>query len=380
MSPWAVGSVLLFVVPAVLAQYPQAKVPEWTIGSVPSLEIGDERSTHTQFDGVSGVLRMPGGEIVVANSRSQELRLFSASGKYLRTLSATGVDGQQRDLGRIWRSGDTIVAAEELPAESSVYLYRASGFLDKRQVGSGNAGGIRPLDRFPDGRFVITAARRSGGAIRVVDNVFRDSMPLGVMSLADRANPRWIGTLVSDVYIYRGIGGRGRVVTPSPYPLGRSTKYAVSGDRLWVGDTETGAITQYDSQGHKVSEFVAPIARRPLDTALVLGLRSSLLSDAMNWNDRARIDAAYSFPIPPFAPRFSRLLPGPNGEMWIETFQENPAAQRRFVVLGRDGKAIGSAAMPPTIVPYEIGADYVLGVRKDEEGLEHIVQYDLRRR
>ena len=380
MRLWGIGGVLLFGAPVVLAQNPRPTVPEWTIGPRPTLDIGDERTTYTQFDGVSGVIRMPGGEIVVANSRSQELRLFSASGTYLRTLSATGAGGQQRDLGRIWRSRDTILAAEELPGESSVYLYGVSGFLERRQVGSSNAGGIRPLDRFPDGRFVITAPRRPGGAIRVVDDVFRDSVPLGVMSLADRANPRWIGVLVSDVYFYRGIGGRGRVVSPSAYPLGRSTKYAVSGDRLWVADTETGEVTQYDSEGRKVSAFVVPIARRAIDTTLVRRLRSSLLSDAMNWNDRARIDAAYAFPIPPFAPRFSRLLPGPNGEMWIEIFQENPGAQRRFVVLGPDGKSIGNATIPPTVVPFEIGGDYVLGVRKDEEGLEHIVQYELRRR
>jgi hypothetical protein len=360
-----------------LSAQPARTIPQWTLSAAPELDIGDDRDVRTQFDGVTAVVRMPRGEIAVASSRSQELRLFSADGRYLTTLASSG---QLRDLGRVWRSGDTLYAAEDLPEESSLHLYSTSGFIARRQVGSRNAGGIRPLDRFQDGRLVVTAPRRSSGTTRVVDAIFRDSVRLGIMSLDDRANPEWIGTIVNDMYIFRGVGGRGRAVASAPYPWGRATRVAVSGDRLWVGDTETGSITQYDSEGRKVGGFTVPIAPRPIDTAFIRRLRSTALSDAMNWNDRARIDAAYSFPIPGLAPRFAQLLAGAEGEMWVEVFQEDPSAQRRFIVLGRDGRTLGGVTMPPTVVPFEIGRDYVLGVRRDEEGLEHVVRYQLRRR
>jgi hypothetical protein len=362
------------------AQVTTRPLPEWTLAAAPTLDIGDDASVQTQFDGVTGVMRMPAGEIVVANSRSQELRLFSSSGRYIRTLDeGRATADRPRDLGRLWRSGDTIIVVEETPAESNVRFYTTSRFVAKRQVGSSNAGSIRPLDRFPDGRLVITAAPRQRQSPRP-DIVFTDSAPLGVLSLDDRSHPRWIGTLANEMYIFRGVGMRGRLVAPVPYPLGRATRYAVSGGLLWVGDTETGQITQYDPDGRKRAQFTAPIAPRPLDVDRIRRLRSRLLDDAMNWNDRARVDAGYSLPLPAIAPRFARFLPGTGGEMWIELFAEDPAAPRQYLVVDRAGRAIGRVSLPPATTPFEIGPNYVLGVRTDAEGLEHIVQHAMTRR
>ena len=362
--------------------YAQATpTPVWTLSSRPTLEIADEANTQTQFNGVAGVLRMPRGEIVVANGLSQELRVFSAAGAHLRTLSQLGTaPGELRSLNRLWRAGDTIIVGELLPGETNLHLYSTTGFIGRRPVGRANAGSLTPVDRFVDGRVLVRAARRSGRAGIVNGTPFRDSAMIGVVSLSDLM-PSWIATLSSEMILIPGFsGGRGRMPAVVPYVFGKTEAYAVSGDRLWIGDSETGRIEQYDSRGRKLGQFFAPIPQRPIDSLVIRGQRQAAINDAMNWNDRARLDASYTAPLPAFAPRFQRFLPGPGGEMWVELFSERREVPATYLVLDVTGKAKGRLTMPRATTLFEVGTDYVMAVRRDDDGLEHVVQYSLTRR
>jgi hypothetical protein len=368
---------------AIAAAFPlgaQSSVPTWTLSAQPTLDIGSEANTQTQFNGVTGVVRMPGGEIVVANGTSQELRVFSSSGTYLRTLTSNSRTGVMRSLDRIWRgAGDTIYATEILPQASSVWVFTLSGVVSSTQVGASNAGGVFPVDRFPDGHFVVSAASRRRTQ-PPMGPTYVDSLPLGVITLRD-LTPKWIGSLRNEMLIMqtagRGRGGGGRAAIA--YPFGRSTSVAVSGERLWLGDSETGTITLHDLTGRGLAVFSAPTATRRLDTTIIRRLRTSGVNDAMNWNDRARVDASYSLPFPRNAPRFARFLPGVNGEMWIELFREDPSTPRSYVIVDRQGKPIGRTTMPRRMIPMEVGSTDLIGVLTDEDGLEHVVRYSLRR-
>ena len=371
--------VLLVAIAAACPLGAQPSVPTWTLSARPTLDIGNDKSVQTQFDGVTGILRMPAGEIVVANGLSQELRVFSATGEYLRTLMPTRAAGM-RSLDHIWRgTADTIYAAEILPSESNVWTFTLGGFVSRHRVGASNAGGVYPLDRFPDGRFAVSAApRRSNRG--PAGMTFVDSLPLGAISFS-QLTPKWFGALRNEMLMVQGFG-RGRGGGPRTavaYPYGRSTSYAISGDRLWIGDSETGTIMQYSSSGRGLAVFSAPMPPRALDTAAIRRISAALLSDAVDWNDRARLDATYSLPLPRNAPRFTRFVPGANGEMWIGVFREDPSAARSYVVVDRSGTPIGRVNMPRHVVPLEIGVSEVLGVQVDGDGLEHVVRYALRR-
>lgn len=371
---------LLLLVTAAFPLGAQSSVPSWTLSERPTLDIGNESNTQTQFNGVTGILRMPGGEVVVANGTSQELRVFSPSGAFVRTLTANSRAGVMRSLDRIWRgNGDTIYAAEVLPTESNVWIFTLTGVVGKQQVGASNAGGVYPIARFPDGHFVVSAApRRPGQAPIGMTHV--DSTPLGVITLADRT-PKWFGSLKNEMVILmtpNGGRGRGGGRTTIPFPYGRSTSYALSSDRLWIGDSETGTITLHDATGRGVAVFSTPTPTRRLDTAAVRRQRT-LVGDAMNWNDRSRFDASYSLPLPSNAPRFARFIAGVNGEIWIEAFREDPSVPRSYVVVNRAGSPVGRVTMPKGMIPFEVGPTDVLGILTDDDGLEHVVQYSVRR-
>jgi hypothetical protein len=359
----------------------QRSAPTWTVSPAPTLYIGSETNTQTQFDGVMGIVRLAEGEIVVANGLSQEVRVFSASGEYLRTL--TGGFGGMRSLDGIWRgAADTIYAAENLGSQNRIWIFPPAGPTTIKTVGASNAGSIYPVDRFPDGHFVVSAPARSPSRAPA-GMTFIDSLLVGVVTLTD-LSPKWIASLRNERLVLRQSpgrrGGRGGAVETVSYPYGRSTSFAVSGDRLWLGDSETGTITQYASNGKGLAVFSAPTPARPLDTALIKRVRSSMLSDAMNWSDRARIDAAYSLPFPRNAPRFTRFIPGVNGEMWIELFREDPAAPHSYVVLSRSGSPIGRATMPRRFRLLEVSARDIMGALTDDDGVEHVARYTLTRR
>ena len=361
----------------------QTAIPLWTMSARPTLDIGDESNTQTQFNGVTGIVRMPGGAIVIANGLSQELRVFSATGGYMKTLTSENRGLVLRSLDRIWRGGDTIYVAEVLPTESAVWSFTLDGSVKRNPVGASNAGGIMPVDRFPDGRLVITAAPRRTAPPNVQSAV--DSAPIGTLSLSSIANPKWIGWLKNETVLVPGAGGPGRGRgggqgrVREQYLYGRSFSYAVSGDRLWIGDSETGTITQHSSTGRGLMVFAAPTPARSLDTAAIRRRRAALLS-AVNWDDRSRSELWHPVPAGKrTAPRFSRFVPGMDGEMWIEQFREDPSFARSYVVVDRAGTPIGRVTMPDRTVPLSIGATDVLGVFTDSEGLEHVVRHALRR-
>jgi hypothetical protein len=65
--------------------------------------------------------------------------------------------------------------------------------------------------------------------------------------------------------------------------------------------------------------------------------------------------------------------------MWIELFREDPSAPRAYVIVDRQGKPIGRTTMPRRMIPMEVGSADLMGVLTDEDGLEHVVRYSLRR-
>jgi hypothetical protein len=49
----------------------------------------------------------------------------------------------------------------------------------------------------------------------------------------------------------------------------------------------------------------------------------------------------------------------------------------RIRVFERDGKWLGDVTMPERFLPHEIGADYAIGVTRDDDGVETVVLYAL---
>ncbi len=99
---------------------------------------------------------------------------------------------------------------------------------------------------------------------------------------------------------------------------------------------------------------------------------------------RARRD---SMKTPPFVPAVQDLRLDALGNIWLELYTSPGATVReyargrsidvepgraRWVVLDPAGELLGSVMMPKNLQVFEIGADYVLGLWHDADGIQHV--------
>jgi hypothetical protein len=96
--------------------------------------------------------------------------------------------------------------------------------------------------------------------------------------------------------------------------------------------------------------------------------------------ERAINDAIYTpRNVPRTAPVFSRFLPGPAGEMWVEDYELVPGPSRRFVVFDARGVPAARVATPRSLAIHVIAESYVWGVEGAGDGFEDMVRIRYRR-
>ena len=104
--------------------------------------------------------------------------------------------------------------------------------------------------------------------------------------------------------------------------------------------------------------------------------------------ERARIDLRND-PYETTVPAYSRFIADRSGRLWVRTanladapgagqLNTTPLVPSVWSVFDREGGWLGDLTLPSRFQPYDIGADYVLGVALDEDGVQTVVQYALR--
>jgi hypothetical protein len=96
------------------------------------------------------------------------------------------------------------------------------------------------------------------------------------------------------------------------------------------------------------------------------------------------LDAFSRLPVPESKPAFSNLLVDSEGCVWLEEYRhiwaERTHQVPNWLVFTPEGEWLGSVRLPPRFEPFEMGADYVIGVWLDEMDVEHVQLHRLQRR
>lgn len=365
----------------------QPTLPARAVSPAPILLLTSAAGPAAEFTRVAGAVRLTSGEVVVADGGSHELRVFSSKGEFVKSLSRSGEGpGELLGLMHMTRSGDTLVVLESFPRPSQIHAYTVpDGFLTRSRLRASNAPqGVAAFGRLATGELLV----QPGRGFRVMQPgtpgaLTRDSLQLGLLRVGDAGAGdagagdagavTWLGTFPNISFLwYENLNVAARVLAVN-YTLGPALVFGVSGDRVWIGDSGTGAITLFSRDGTRVGQATMPMPPRPFDNAALERARQRALANALNDGERKRIDVLYSPAHRPAAvPRFSRFVAGPDGEMWVELYAEDPAAPARFVIFGRAGRAIGTATLPAGVKLTDAGRDYVVGVRTDADGVEEV--------
>lgn len=368
-------------------QFEHARVP-----SAPAVQIGSVEDEATALYRVTGAVRMPDGGIAVANSGSGEIRLFDAAGRFVDSFgSAGGGPGEFGRLSSIGVSSDgRILAYDSQTGRVSTFDPDSRTLIGSISITVSpdlySLAGMRranPIGWLRDGTFVGYLATLEGGIPDRDGWTHRQSMSnihffdqgesSGILAAAP-GRQSW-------VMINRTGEGSVRVQGVAN-PFLPTFETATDGSIVAFGNTERFEIRMLNSSGSVVWIIRREHERRPVSEGQrerwVAGRLSNMEDDGTE-RSRSRRALYNDIPFPDTLPAFETLSLQQGGRLWVKetSLGDPPSATAPWSVFDRDGRPLGAVEMPAGFEPFEIGTDYVLGLWKDDLGVEYVQLYDL---
>lgn len=357
-----------------LASSPAVSMRAATLSESP-LRIGRvEGDAPDVFGEIAAIAVGPGGEVYVADRAALEVRVFSATGEFLRTF------GRQGEGPGEFEAIDGLVANDD----GAVFVRDPRLGRVTRFGPDGEVEGSFRLERsfliFSDGTTFWTDS-----AGRVYDRI---SLALGVDEPERTAVVVYSDETATDTVVAvshrpaRTFARQGdRVVLGIGVPFSPQPLIAVSAHgeiAAGLGDEYRVAVT--DHRGDMLRLFAREIEPDPVDEAEKSEALRRLRARVEEMAPGSRLD---DVGFPDEKPTIVRLHADPTGGWWVGRYRaeadpDDPTAPfpTEYDVFDASGRMIGSVTLPP-MIPFQIGPDFVAGVEIDELGVQYAVVYDL---
>lgn len=326
---------------------------------------------------VFGASQLSDGRIVLVNQGSHELRYYDAAGRHLRNAGRGGRGpGEFANAFQLWvLPGDTAWVGDYRPWQFLVFA------PDGQWVRT-----VRPQPVFPnppavvevldDGRTLLAtrpfpsegenwSERHLTVVLHAPDGTVEDT-------IGTYADSRWgmlddyprVGLYPLFESFYR-IDARGRTVV-----MGHGSQPEISvhaaGDglalqRIVRWSIDSTAITRDDIAAER-QRLAEPY--RDMDAAMRQAMLEPLISEQRPVADRF--------------PAFTSLRLGTDDRTWVRPFvKPTEPREQRWYVFSPDGRFECRARLPDLSELYELGADYVLGLQRDDLGIERVVKHSI---
>jgi len=355
------------------------EAPAWTLSERPLVEIGAvEGERPYMLSSVWSARRSSDGRIAIANAGTDEIRVYDADGNHLRSIGREGEGpGDFQFVREVWWTpGDSLLAFD-------LRLRRAALFTSDGEVGrtvpvmpwSPEVSGPWIRGRFDDGTLIVSGEVRSGlpgpglfdGGRRAFGRATAEGQFLN--PIGEKALGRLWGFTTD----------RGTAYTSAPFELGVPA-FAADGSRVFLGDGTGFAVEERNPDGTLTRIVRWTALRRPVTPEVVSRFREERLANARTPEERRSEEQILEgMPFPDVMPAYQTFQIDGLGHLWVERYRAPWEEDVRYWVFDPAGSWLGEIAMPAGVEPREIGADYLLGVRRDENGVEFIVLYGLDR-
>jgi hypothetical protein len=356
----------------------------WRIAPEPDLQIGavDGESPYL-FSGIQDVLALEDSTIVVADSRTHELRWFTSDGGHYATAGGEG--GGPGEFGRlfgVWPyRGDSVAAYDA--ALRKVEIFDGSGTYARgvRVDVSLNRASFHYLEDFPH----MAGADGNGGLLIMLPRAVRRDVGVGEAWItrtvlhfgSDRAGP-------DTVVIARTGRTEVRQVDPSIQLGSRhfsSSVDPVAGPHgIFEANPDQFEIRRYTSNGELNAVFRRSHEQVRVTPEHVSAERSRVLDRAPMPAMRGRMAELFDArTVPESFPVARRLLVDDDGNVWIEGYPVAEVIAPTWYVFDVDGGYLGELPMPEDFRPNYIGSDFILGIWHDDYNVPYVRRYRLMR-
>lgn len=351
---------------------PQAAgVQEWQVPDEPVLVLGSaEGEQETQFFRIASARRASDGAIVVANTGTNEVRVFSPEGAVLGTFGRSGDGpGEFQALAGAW----------PLPDGSILTFDRRSGRLQVftrggdlvRTISLAGPDGSESLEGvLGDGSLVTFRTRSSAPGMQRHSRtkVLLHRSPSGEL-LDTIGSTEWLQILPRQVR-----EGVVALITPLFSPVGQ---VGVGDDRIVLSDAQQPAVRVLGPSGRVVQIIRWLDQDRAVRPAHRRAFREERLG--MAETEEQRVYVRKDLEGSEWAERFPALdglLPGPDGGFWVKAYpRPGEGGSARWWVFNRHGILEREVHVPSGFWLEEIGEDYLLGIGLGELSVQQVRLY-----
>ncbi len=158
--------------------------------------------------------------------------------------------------------------------------------------------------------------------------------------------------------------------------FGAFAALAVLPDRIVTGLNASAILTSHNFAADTVGRDSVPVTPVPYGTARYEAMADRQASAVPGGDSAMRQmfrEMILREGMPVHAPLFSTMHGAPDGTVWWVT--SLPVDSTTTLLGLRDGVPVHSLELPAGIEVFEVGTDYLLGKRTDEEGFERLVLY-----
>jgi hypothetical protein len=352
----------------------------WVVDQTPILDIAGSTADGTVVFGYpAGGMRLSTGELLIADRVENNIRVFDATGKLIRTVGRAGQGpGEFRAILWAGRCGpDSLLVWDYMRRQAS--MIGASGAAARQFAIPSGDSAQTPLQ--------FSCSARGSMVYRSQPRPVRGAAPnvpgMNVMSASaavyratrDGSIVQRLGDVAAGemVPLTSPSGGRGAI----PRPLGRTTSFGALDDVVVLSSADSASVTIIRNDGPSSRHALPITLRAPTRAEFDEAVRAtaSMVPAPMR---QSAIEQLSGGPMVERISAASALVPDSEGLLWIQVTPPGGNAVD-FLVMQATGNVVARARIPRGLTVFDIGGDYILGSYTDSGDETHVAMYRLRR-
>ena len=347
-----------------------APLETWSIPDEPTLSLGaTSEEGPAQFFRVAGIAFLPDDRFVVANTGTDHLRIFDSSGQFVAEVGGNGNGPDEYSvLAHVWLLGDSILAYDY--RNDRISVRDVSGKLARTFRLEWFSGGLEPETVLRDGTVATITARRMTelpGTGLILDSALISRYDL-------------TGALIDSLgrfpHNQRVTFSSGNMNTTLGLPFSVNGRLAPSRDGYCYAFGTRFEIRCFSYAGSATSLIRTAASPRPIGRSDIDWFWENELTDDNPGRSAGLRRNREQMIFPDTFPAFADLLADDQWRAWAQVYPLPDAAEREWQVF-EEGRWIARLTVPPEFQLMAISGDRVIGVWRDELGVESVRLYHI---